>query len=98
VVEEDLGVRRAADRHALTVERERLAGAPAARADDQRAALRRDVADVDRAQLAGLLVDHVCRRGDVVARLTRTDERPALLAAVRALRDDASTFGAEAGA
>src|SRR5690242_3359480 len=41
VVEEDLGVRRAPDAHALAVQRERLADATAARADHERAAGRR---------------------------------------------------------
>ena len=51
---------RAADRHALAAQRERLADAAAAGADDQRAAAGGDVLDVDRAQLAGRLVD-ACR-------------------------------------
>src|SRR3954452_21188767 len=55
VVEEDLRLRRAADRQPLAGERERLAAPAAARADHERAALGRDVADVDRAQLPGLL-------------------------------------------
>src|SRR3954454_12026042 len=56
VVEEDVRVRPAADRHAVGVQREALADAPAARADDERGALvGDDVPDVDRHELAGLV-------------------------------------------
>src|SRR3954452_2190969 len=52
VVEEDLRLRRAPDRQPLAGERELLADAAAARADDERAAFGRHVADVDRPHLA----------------------------------------------
>src|SRR3954451_16333122 len=55
VVEEDVGLRRAPDRHPLAGEREGLPHAAAARADHERAALGRDVADVDRLELARLV-------------------------------------------
>src|SRR5215207_8425353 len=89
VVEEDLGVRRAADHHALAAQREGLADAAAARADDERAALGRDVADVDGPQLARRLVDDVGRgRGVVTRRLVGALEGAALGAVVRPLGDD----------
>src|SRR5829696_5162000 len=59
VVEEHVRLRRAPDRHLLARERERLADAPATRANDERPALRGDVPDVDRLELAGLVVDDV---------------------------------------
>src|SRR4051812_48035325 len=98
VVEEDVGLRRAADRHPLAREREGLAHAPAARADHERAALRRDVADVDRLELARLVVDHVRRGRDVLLRrLGRALEGAALRAVVRPFGDDEAALGAVAG-
>src|SRR5919202_2221268 len=95
VVEEDLRLRGAPDGQALAAQRERLADAPAAGADDERAALRGHVAHVDRPQLAGLLVDDVGGRRDVVARrLVRPLEGAALGAVVRRLTDDEAAFGA----
>src|SRR5215211_7539535 len=56
VVEEDVRIGPAPDRHAVGVEWKALADAPAARADDERRALvGDDVADVDRHELAGLV-------------------------------------------
>src|SRR3954447_20741370 len=70
VVEEDVRVRAPADRHAVGVEGEALAHAPAAGPDDERRALvGDDVADVDGHELAGL-VDAV-RRGRGLALLGR---------------------------
>src|SRR3954465_1038699 len=99
VVEKDLGVRRAPDRQSLALEGERPPDAPAAGADHERAGGGRDVADVDRLELAGLLVDHV-RRGRrlLLARLLpRTDVRAAALAVVRPRRDDEPALGAVTG-
>src|SRR3954468_23655208 len=97
VVEEDVGVRGAADRHALAGQRERLAPAAAARADHERAAGRGDVADVDGLELAGLVVDDVGGRGHVVIlRLAGAQERAALLAVAPAVGDDEAAFGAMA--
>src|SRR3712207_5099195 len=96
VVEEHLGVRRAADRHALAAQRERLPDAPAARPDDQRAGLGRHIADVDGPQLARRLVDDV--RGGVrllaTGRLRGAEVRTALGAVVRPLGDDEPAPGA----
>ena len=55
VVEEDVGVGAPADRPALAREGERLADAPAARADDERGALVGHLVEVDRTELAGLV-------------------------------------------
>src|SRR3954447_4477263 len=93
VVEEDVRVGPPADRHAVGVQREALADAPAARADDERGALvGDDVADVDRHELAGL-VDAVRRGGRLALRagglLTRGAEvGAAARAVVRALGVD----------
>src|SRR4051812_8242444 len=88
VVEEDVGVRAPADRHAVGVQGEALADAPAAGADDERGALVGDhVADVDRHELAGL-VDAVRRGGGFALRrlLTRRAQvGAAARAEVRAL-------------
>ena len=93
VVEEDAGLGRAPDRHLLARERERLADAAAAGADDERAALGRDVADVDGLELARLVVDHVGRgRRVLLRRLSGALERAALGAVVRAFGDDEPTF------
>src|SRR5215210_69874 len=54
VVEEDIRLGGAPDGHAVARERERLADPAAAGADDERAALGRDVADVDGLELARL--------------------------------------------
>src|SRR3954462_7599736 len=54
VVEEDVGVGPAPDRHAVAREREALPHAPAAGADDQDGAVRGGVVEVDRDELAGL--------------------------------------------
>src|SRR3954454_12315055 len=98
VVEEDVGLRRAPDRHPLAREREGLAHAPAARADHERAALGRDVADVDRLELARLVVDHVRGGRDVLLRrLGRALEGAALRAVVRPFGDDEAALGAVAG-
>src|SRR4051794_13894233 len=62
VVEEDVRVRAAPDRHAVGVQREALPHPSAAGPDDERGALvRDDVPDVDRDELTGL-VDAVRRR------------------------------------
>src|SRR5215218_6824775 len=71
VVEEDVGLGRAPDRHPLASERERLPDPATAGADDQRAALGGDVADVDGLELARLVVDHVRRRRHVLLRRLR---------------------------
>src|SRR3954451_8608640 len=52
VVEEDVGVRPPADRHAVAVEREALPDPAAAGADDQHGAVRGGVVEVDRDELA----------------------------------------------
>src|SRR3954453_22470320 len=84
VVEEDVRVGAAADRHAVGVQREALADAPAARADDERGALvGDDVADVDRYELTGL-VDAV-RRGGGLARRGLLARRAQVGAAARAV-------------
>src|SRR3954453_17627193 len=84
VVEEDVRVRPAADRHAVGVQREALADAPAARADDERGALvGDDVPDVDRHELTGL-VDAV-RRGGGLARRGLLARRAQVGAAARAV-------------
>src|SRR4051794_38922857 len=97
VVEEDVGVRPPADRHAVAVQREALADAPAAGADDERGALVGDhVADVDRHQLAGL-VDAVRRGGGLALRrlLTRRAQvGAAARAVVRALGVDEAALRA----
>src|SRR3954454_22101938 len=54
VVEEDVGVRPAPDRHAVAGQREALPHAAAAGADDQDGAVRGRVVEVDGDQLAGL--------------------------------------------
>src|SRR4051812_26019231 len=82
VVEEDVGLRRAPDRHPLARERERLPDPAAAGADHERAALGGDVADVDRLELAGLVVDHVRRRRHVLLRRLRGALEGAALGAV----------------
>src|SRR5215208_6375647 len=98
VVEEDLGVGRAPDHQALAAQRAGLPDPPAARADDERAALGRDVADVDRAQLARGLIDDVRRRRDVVARgLVGALEGAALGTVVRPLTDDEAALWAMTG-
>src|SRR3954454_5247621 len=84
VVEEDVGVRAPADRHAVGVQREALADAAAAGADDERGALvGDDVADVDRHELAGL-VDAV-RGGGGLARRRLLARRAQVGAAARAV-------------
>src|SRR5512133_3567804 len=96
VVEEDVGVRAPADRHAVVVEREGLADAPAACPDDHRSALvRDDLLDVDRHELAGL-VDAVGRRRRLAAGplLARAEERPALLAVVGSVGVDEAALRA----
>src|SRR4051812_5694030 len=99
VVEEDVGVRPAADRHAVGVQREALADAPAARPDDERGALvGDDVADVDRHELTGL-VDAVRRGRRLALRagrlLTRRAEvGAAARAVVRALGVDEAALRA----
>src|SRR4051794_20524528 len=97
VVEEDVGIRPAADGHAVGVQREALADPPAAGADDERGALvGNDVADVDRHELAGL-VDAVRGGGGLARRglLTRRAEvRAAARAGVRALGVDEAALRA----
>src|SRR6478735_3877146 len=98
VVEEDLGVGGAADRQPLALERERLTDPAAAGTDHECASRGRDVADVHRLQLAGVLVDHVRRGRRVVARLfTHADVRAAALAVVGPLRDDEPALRAVTG-
>src|SRR5215213_8889436 len=98
VVEEDRGVGRAPDHHPLAAQGERLPDPPAARADDERAALGRDVSDVDRTQLARGLVDDVRGRRDVVARgLVGALEGAALGTVVRPLTDDEAALWAMTG-
>src|SRR5690349_8503823 len=97
VVEEDVRLRGAPDRHPLAREREGLPDAPAARADDQRAALGGDVADVDGLELARLVVDHVRRRRHVLLRrLRRALEGTALGAVVGRLGYDEAALRAVA--
>src|SRR3954447_12884676 len=99
VVEENVRVGPAADRHAVGVQREALADPPAARADDERRALvGHDVADVDRHELAGL-VDAVRRGGRLALRagglLTRRAQvGAAARAVVRALGVDEAALRA----
>src|SRR3954447_5768577 len=103
VVEEDVRVRTPADRHAVGVEREALAHAPAAGPDDERRALvGDDVPDVDRHELAGL-VDAVRRGGGLTgaaaalaspALARGTEERPTARAVVRALGVDEAALRA----
>src|SRR4051794_6650694 len=84
VVEEDVGIRPAPDRHAVAIEREALPHAPAARPDDEDRAVLRGLVEVDRDELAGL-ADAVGRRGRLRRRaLARrvADEGPAALAVV----------------
>src|SRR3954453_2130473 len=98
VVEEDVGVRPAADRQPVAVEREALADAPAARADDEYGAVLRGVVEVDRYQLAGL-ADAVRRgrrvaAGLVLLRRGASKEVAAPLAVVRAVGVDEAAVGA----
>src|SRR4051794_1047531 len=76
VVEEDAGLRGAADGHPVAAQREGLADPPAARADDECAAARAHGLDVDRAQLARAVVDDVGGRGGLgrLGRLGLSDE------------------------
>src|SRR4051794_26404765 len=98
VVEEHVGLGRPPDRHPLAGERKGLADAPAPRADDQRAALGGDVADVDGLELARLVVDHVGRGRDVLLlRLWRPLEGAALRAVVRPLGNDEAALRTVAG-
>ncbi len=87
VVQEDRAVRPAADRHALVLEREALALAPAAGPYDQRCALRLDeLLQLDRHQIAGRLVDSVRRRRRLGLRVLQvTEVGTALLAVVGAV-------------
>src|SRR3954454_4536802 len=98
VVEEDVGVRPAADRQPVAVEREALADAPAARADDEYGAVLRGVVEVDRDELAGL-ADAVGRGrrvapGVVLLRRRAAEEVAAALAVVGAVRIDEAAVGA----
>src|SRR3954462_6271907 len=84
VVEEDVGVRAPADRHAVAVEREALPDAAAAGADDEHRPMRGGVVEVDRDELAGL-ADAVGRRRrlrGLLAGRVRAEEVPAALAVV----------------
>src|SRR3954447_10682402 len=87
VVEEDVGVRPAPDRHAVAVEREALPHAAAARADDQDRPVLGGVVEVDRDELAGLA--HAVGGGRRLTRLgvllrdATAEEVPAALAVVR---------------
>src|SRR3954467_11880423 len=99
VVEEDVRVRAPPDRHAVGVQREALADAPAARPDDERrAGVGHDVAAVDGTGLAGL-VDAV-GRGRRVAGLpagalaARREVGAAARAVVRALGVDEAALRA----
>src|SRR4051794_32400061 len=99
VVEEDVGVGPAPDRHAVRVQREALADASAAGANDERGALvGDDVADVDRDELTRL-VDAIRRGGGLAflaaGLLTRRAQRGAApRAKVRALGVDEAALRA----
>src|SRR4051812_34514918 len=98
VVEEDVGVRPAADGQPVAVEREALADAPAARADDEDRAVLRGVVEIDRDELAGL-ADAVGRGrrvapGVVLLRRRAAEEVAAALAVVGAVRIDEAAVGA----
>ncbi len=88
VVEEDRGVGRAADAHPLLLDREALAGAAAAAADDQRGALLLDhLLDVDALEVARL-IDRVSQRRRLVLALGPRKVGAALLAVVGAFGVD----------
>src|SRR5262249_25996642 len=83
VVEEDVVVRRAADGRPLSLRNEMLAGAAAARADDQSRAVARDLVE------CAVLVRDLLGRGRrrrLAPRLVDNEERAALRAVVRRLR------------
>src|SRR5581483_4849209 len=82
LVEEDVAVRRASDPRPRAVRPERLAGAPAARADDQRRPL--EALDRHRRELADLLRRERLRR--LAAPLPLLEERTAARAVVGGLR------------
>src|SRR5207248_4793446 len=90
VVEEHRAVGRAADRRALTLRHERLAGAAAAGADDERRALHPDVAE-RLEHLRALLGAEGLR---LFGALRRMQERTALRAVVRGLRVLEAALGA----
>src|SRR5215213_1781475 len=89
IVEEDLGLLAASDRHALAGHVEGLARAAAAGSDHQRGALVRDLLEVDRLEVPRLV--HLVDLGGVarlLARLRLAEERAALLTVVGALGVD----------
>src|SRR5919198_2196410 len=84
VVQEDVALRRAADRGALALRREVLARPPAPRAHDERRALGAEIFERERGVLVALLGRVAHRR--LGARLVLHEQRSALGAVVRGLR------------
>src|SRR4051794_37934184 len=97
VVEEDRGVRAPADAQALAVDREALADAPASGPDHERRAMRGDLPDLDRYELARI-VDAVGRRVRFGSRRgalgAAVEQRPATLAVVGSLAVEEAALGA----